>query len=209
MKNLSGLYAITDNKLLPPEKFLDTIEQAIIGGVKIIQYRDKSQAHQQRFEQAQALNHLCKKYQVPLLINDDVTLAKKIGAYGVHIGKDDTDLVTARAILGDEAIIGVSCYNKLSLAEKAVSAGASYVAFGRFFKSHTKPEAVLCRVEVLRQARQILHCPIVAIGGITPDNGAALIKAAADCLAVIEGLFGQTEVMTTAQRYAALFDSLD
>jgi len=201
---LHGLYAITDNKLIKTEKFIDTVEQAIIGGAKIIQYRDKR--NKRHFEQAQALSCLCKKYQVLLLINDDVTLAQQVGADGVHIGKDDIELSTARAILGKDATIGVSCYNQLTKAQQAINAGADYVAFGRFFKSRTKPGAVWCSVEILRQARKMFHCPLVAIGGITPDNGAELIKAGADYLAVIDGLFGQADVTASAQQYARLLN---
>lgn len=205
---MRGLYAITDNKLIKAERFIDfidTLEKAIIGGAKIIQYRDKSSNQKQRIEQAQALLRLCQKYQIPLIINDDITLAQQVGADGVHIGKDDAKLSTARAQLGDKAIIGVSCYNQLPLAQQAVSAGANYVAFGRFFKSRTKPQAVSCSLDVLREARRTLSCPIVAIGGITPDNGTELVAAGADCLAVIEGLFGQTDVSAAAQRYTQLF----
>jgi thiamine-phosphate pyrophosphorylase len=201
---LRGLYAITDN-LIPNKRFIYAVEQAIIGGAKVIQYRDNSNDREQRKNQAKALYRLCQKYQIPLIINDDVKLAQRIGADGVHIGKNDAELSTARAMLGDDAIIGVSCYNQLSLAQQAVEAGATYVAFGRFFSSHTKPQAVSCSVDVLRQARQTLNCPLVAIGGITPDNGAELIKAGADCLAVIHGLFGQADITAAAQRFAQLF----
>lgn len=204
---MHGLYAITDNKLIKTEKFIDSVEQAIIGGAKIIQYRDKSQNQKLRFEQAQALRSLCQQYKTPLLINDDIALAQQIGADGIHIGKNDPDISSARAALGEKAIIGVSCYNQLSLARQAVDAGANYVAFGRFFNSYTKPQATSCSVVLLQQARQTLNCPIIAIGGITPNNGAELIKAGADCLAVIHGLFGQAEVTATAQAYAMLFNT--
>ncbi len=206
-QNLRGLYAITDNKLIKTKEFVNKVEQAIIGGAKIIQYRDKSQNYQLRLEQAQALSQLCKKYQIPLIINDDVTLAKQVGADGVHLGKDDVDIATARAQLGKQAIIGISCYNQLSLALDAVKAGANYVAFGRFFNSATKPNAIGCSVEILREARQRLNCPLVAIGGVTPDNGNELIKAGADCLAVISGLFGQADVTAAAQKYAKIYAS--
>ncbi|MEN8217162.1 MAG: thiamine phosphate synthase [Pseudomonadota bacterium] len=201
LRDLHGLYAITDNKLIKAERLIDSVEQAIIGGAKIIQYRDKSNV----FEQAQALRSLCQKYKIPLIINDNIRIAQQVGADGVHIGKDDAKLEAARALLGDEAIIGVSCYNQLSLAQEAVNAGANYVAFGRFFNSRTKPQAVSCSVEVLHKARQTLSCPIVAIGGITPDNGAQLIAAGADCLAVIHGLFGQADITAAAQAYTQLF----
>jgi len=206
-KNLRGLYAITDNKLIKAEELIHKVEQAIIGGAKIIQYRDKSNQYQLRLEQAQALSQLCKKSQIPLIINDDVALAQKVGADGVHLGSDDADISSARAILGEQAIIGISCYNQLSLALDAVKAGTNYVAFGRFFNSATKPNAIGCSVEVLREARQRLNCPLVAIGGITPENGETLIKAGADCLAVIYGLFGQTDIAAAAQKYAKISSS--
>ncbi len=203
-KHLRGLYAITDNKLIKANEFINKVEQAIIGGAKIIQYRDKSNQYQLRLEQAQALSQLCNKYQIPLIINDDVALAQKVGADGVHLGSNDADIYHARAQLGEQAIIGISCYNQLSLALNAEKAGANYVAFGRFFNSATKPNAIGCNVEILREARQRLNCPLVAIGGITPDNGETLIKAGADCLAVIHGLFKQADVTAAAQEYAKI-----
>jgi len=202
---LHGLYAITDNNLIKNDQFLEMVEQAILGGARVIQYRDKTNDKQYRLLQAQGLNWMCKKYAIPLLINDDIVLAQQVSADGVHIGKDDLDLKTARAILGDKAIIGVSCYNQLSLAQRAVAGGATYVAFGSFFSSTTKPKAVSCPVDLLTEARKILNCPLVAIGGITPINAIELVKAGVDCLAVIQGLFGQAEVKVAAQSYAALF----
>ncbi|MCK5662073.1 MAG: thiamine phosphate synthase [Thiotrichaceae bacterium] len=198
---MQGLYAITDNSLIKPEIFINTVENAIIGGAKIIQYRDKSQNHALRLKQAQALRILCQKYKIPLIINDDIALAQQVQADGVHLGKDDTNIFTARAKLGDKAIIGVSCYNQLSLAQEAVKSGATYIAFGRFFSSNTKPKAVSCSVDLLRQARKLFNCPLVAIGGITPENGAELLAAGADCLAVIQGLFGQENVTAAAQAF--------
>ncbi|BAP56639.1 thiamine monophosphate synthase [Thioploca ingrica] len=202
---LRGLYAITDSHLIPSFRFVATVEEAIQGGARVVQYRDKSDNKKQRFQQAQALHHLCQQYQIPLIINDDVDLAQQVGAEGVHLGKEDAQLTTVRARLGHDVIIGVSCYNQLALAQDAVAAGATYVAFGRFFQSHTKPNAVVAHLDLLRQARQLLHCPIVAIGGITPDNGKQLITAGADCLAVIQGVFGQPNRSAAAQRYAQLF----
>jgi thiamine-phosphate pyrophosphorylase len=205
---LHGLYAITDNSIFASKRF-EVIEQAMIGGVQILQYRDKNSDKEQRKTQAKALRRLCYKYKIPFIINDDLKLAQRVEADGVHLGKDDPDIVAARAVLGDDAIIGVSCYNQLSLAQQAVEAGATYVAFGRFFPSHTKPQAISCSVDVLREARQTLSCPLVAIGGITPANGAELIAAGADFLAVVHGLFGQTDVSAAAQRYTQLFRYVD
>ena len=202
---LRGLYVITDSHLIPTLRFVETVEKAIQGGARVIQYRDKSDNKKQRFQQAQALQYLCQQYQVPLIINDDIDLAQQINADGIHLGQDDAKLTAVRARLGNNVIIGISCYNQLSLAQDAVATGATYVAFGRFFQSHTKPNAVSAHLDLLRQARQLFHCPIVAIGGITPHNGKQLITAGADCLAVIQGVFGQANITTAAQRYAQLF----
>ena len=139
------------------------------------------------------------------LVNDDVELAKQTQADGVHLGREDVSLVQARTQLGPQAIIGVSCYNELARAVQAQNEGADYVAFGRFFPSRTKPQAVQADLELLREAKTKLHIPIVAIGGITPENGASLIAAGADALAVIEGVFGQADVRAAAARYARLF----
>ena len=124
----------------------------------------------------------------------------------MHLGRDDADVASARRVLGARALIGVSCYNDLALAQKAEADGADYVAFGSFYPSPTKPQAPRAELELLRAARRTLRVPIVAIGGITPDNGAALITAGADALAVIEGVFGQPDIRAAAARYTRLFN---
>ena len=202
-----GLYAITDRRLIPEAELVERVRKAIDGGAAIIQYRDKSSGQARRLEQAAALAALCSARQVPLIINDDIELAAAVNADGVHLGIDDASIRTARAQLGEDAIIGVSCYNRLERAVEAVAAGADYVAFGRFFASKTKPNAVTADIDLLVAARQQLRVPIVAIGGIRPDNGAALIAAGADYLAAIDGVFGQADVFAAAQGYAVLFTS--
>ncbi|MFK5969734.1 MAG: thiamine phosphate synthase [Candidatus Marithrix sp.] len=200
---MQGLYAITDSNLISDSILIQSVKQAIIGGAKIIQYRNKKQI--QYIEQAVILNKLCQQYQIPLIINDDIQLAKQIKADGVHLGKNDLKLSKARNILGNKAIIGISCYNQIFLAEQAIADGATYIAFGSFFNSSTKPQATPCEIDILRQARKTFNCPIVAIGGITPTNGSSLINAGADCLAVINGIFGQENITTATQKYAQLF----
>ena len=200
-----GLYAVTDAFLLPEEHLVDAVEQALIGGARWIQYRDKSADAARRLAQAQALNTLCQRYAAPLMINDDVDLAFQIGAAGVHLGQHDLALATARARLGDNAIIGVSCYDRLDLAVAAERAGADHVAFGAFFPSPTKPDEIRAPLEVLREARAALNLPIVAIGGITADNAPLLLEAGADALAVVSALFAQSDIQAAARRFAALF----
>ena len=200
-----GLYAITDTALLADSVLVERVWQAIRGGATVIQYRDKQLPDESRRHQADALAALCSSHGVPLIINDDVALAAAVGAAGVHLGENDADLQAARRQLGTDAIIGVSCYNRLELALQAAASGADYVAFGRFFPSSTKPGAVQALPALLTEARQVLDIPVVAIGGITPENGRALVSAGAGLLAVIHGIFGQQDIEAAARRYSALF----
>lgn len=200
-----GLYAITDALLIPNDRLMAAVEQAILGGARLIQYRDKSHDAARRLAQAGALNELCQRHAVPLIINDDVELAAQVGAAGVHVGKDDPAFAIARACLGKNALIGVSCYDRLDLALEAARAGADYVAFGAFFPSPTKPTEIRASVALLRKARAALSVPIVAIGGITPDNAPLLLDVGADALAVVSGVFGQPDIQAAARRYANLF----
>jgi len=202
---VAGLYAIADSTYLQDDTFVPAVRAALDGGARLIQYRDKKSDPTQRETIARALNAVCHAHGVPLVINDDVRLAVVVGATGVHLGRDDPDIRAARAALGRAALIGVSCYNELARAQAAQAAGADYVAFGRFFPSRTKPQALSAKPELLRTARAELKIPIVAIGGITPENGTSLIKAGADALAVIEGVFNQPDIRAAAERYARLF----
>jgi thiamine-phosphate pyrophosphorylase len=202
---IAGLYAIADTRYLDESRLLLAVRAAIEGGARIVQYRDKQGDMRQRGTQAQALATLCRAMNAVFLINDDVTLAKQIGADGVHVGRDDASLQEARRALGKNVIVGVSCYNELERAERAQANGADYVAFGSFFPSRTKPDAVRAELDLLKHARQRLHVPIVAIGGITPDNAVPLLEAGADALAVIDGVFGAADARAAAERYRALF----
>ena len=202
---LQGLYVITDSQLLSEAQLQASVEAAIFGGARIVQYRDKSNDNAKRLSQSRGLLKLCHEHDVTFLINDDVLLATEIGADGVHLGAEDASLDQARLELGERAIIGISCYNQLDLANQAQQNGADYVAFGRFFNSQTKPNAVQADVALLTQARQHITLPIVAIGGITPQNGEPLVAAGADMLAVIHGVFAEADIQTAAQNYKQLF----
>ena len=202
---LRGIYAITDSTLTPGNELLSAAEQALAGGINLLQYRDKLSDQQHRLSQASALQTLCEKFDVPLLINDDVQLCLEVGAAGVHLGQSDTAVNRAREILGSEAIIGVTCHADLGLAQKAQQAGASYVAFGRFFPSLTKPEAPAAGLEILIRARKQLSLPIAAIGGINADNAAETIAAGADLLAVINYLFSSQDIAGRARELSSLF----
>ena len=206
---VAGLYAIADTQYLDDARLLPVVSEAIAGGARVIQYRDKSHDLPARLAQAKKIAALCRQHGVLFIVNDDVELAKQTAADGVHLGREDASLAHAREQMGHGTIIGVSCYNELTRAIQAQNEGADYVAFGSFFPSRTKPQAVRADPELLREAKQKLHIPVVAIGGITPENGAHLLAAGADALAVIEGVFGQADVRAVAERYARLFTRLN
>ena len=204
---LRGLYAITSPTLCRAPKHLpEAVEAALRGGARLIQYRDKEADAQARRSTARALLGLCRAHDARLIVNDDVELALAIGADGVHLGAADLPLREARRRLGDAAIIGISCANVLERAVVAQDEGASYVAFGRFFPSRTKPHAPQAEATLLRQARERLRLPICAIGGVTPANAKGLIDAGADLVAAVEGVFGAPDVAAAAHAYAKLFD---
>ena len=205
-RGIHGLYAITPEPPPALEVLLDQVEKAIIGGARIIQYRDKENKTGLLRHNASALSALCHRHQVLLIVNDDPLVARDAGADGVHLGREDAPISSARRLLGEQAIIGISCYNRLDLALQAEHSGADYIAFGSFFASPTKPEAVIAALPLLSQAREQLSIPIVAIGGITSDNGAPLIAAGAASLAVVSGVFAQADITAAAQAYARLFD---
>jgi len=198
-----GLYAITDPQLTDARGLNACVEQALAAGAALVQYRDKLASPPERRTRAESLLSLCRRYNVPLIINDEVQLAQAIGADGVHVGREDDAVSHARAVLGPSAIVGASCYHELPLALRAVRDGATYVAFGRFFASHTKPGQALASLELLEQARQQIDVPIVAIGGITAENGRALVDAGVSLLAVIHDLWCEPDC---AARARALVD---
>ena len=204
LNTIRGLYVIADTSLLRGAALVDAAAAALRGGARILQYRDKSNDAGREAEATQLLE-VCRQHDAVMIINDDVALAAGIGAHGVHIGREDAALEAARAALGQKAIIGVSAYNQMARAQRLAHAGADYVAFGAFYASPTKPDTVAADIGLLTQAQRALRVPVVAIGGITPENGAALVTAGADALAVISGVFAQPNPEQAARRYASLF----
>lgn len=202
---INGLYALTPD-WLDSAKLLNTVRAALEGGVRVVQYRNKRADAKLKKDQATALFSLCREFVAMLIVNDDIELALSIGADGLHVGADDAPLAQARNLLGTSRIIGVSCYNSLSRAQALQAQGADYVAFGSFFSSLIKPNAVAAPLSLLSEAKAKLHVPVVAIGGITLDNAPALIDAGADAVAVISSLFDSTDIRETARAFGKLFD---
>ncbi|MBK9132035.1 MAG: thiamine phosphate synthase [Gammaproteobacteria bacterium] len=202
---LRGLYLIADTGWLQAGRLVAAVAAALDGGGALVQYRNKDPLSAVRREELAELARLCHARGTPLIVNDDIALAREVGADGVHLGRDDMTVAAARGALGARMIIGASCYNRLDLAHAAAHAGADYAAFGSFFPSPTKPDAVRADPELLRRARAGLGIPLAAIGGITPENGAVLLDAGADMLAVASGVFAAADPAAAARSYAPLF----
>lgn len=201
---IKGLYAVTPD-ILDTDELLRRVRLALQGGAGVLQYRNKSAGADLKLRQANALRTLTQEFDTTFIVNDDAQLAAQVDADGVHLGGDDGSVAKARALLGQQKIIGVSCYNRVSLAQEAVKQGADYVAFGAFFTSSVKPGAVKADVSLLQTTRRELIVPIVAIGGITHQNSAALIAAGADALAVISALFDAPDIEVAAHEFSTLF----
>lgn len=199
-----GIYAITQTENRSHQQILEQTEAALRGGTAVLQYRNKSS---QDAELAGDLFSLCQHYHIPFIVNDDIELAAALKADGVHLGQDDGNIKHARQRLGPDAIIGISCYNDLDRALDMEHAGANYVAFGRFFPSSSKPLARPAHIQTLRQAKQQISIPIVAIGGILPENGQQLLEAGADFLAIIGGIFNHKNPEQATREYQKLFHS--
>lgn len=204
MRQHRPLYAITDSQLMPGEKLFRDVEAALKGGCRFVQYRDKSNDLAKRLFEATRLLTLCNHYSAWLVINDDVKLAHQIHAHGVHLGQGDGDVREARALLGDATIIGVTCHDSLALAEQAIADGANYIAFGRFFSSHTKPDARPAPLSLLSEAREKFpRTMIAAIGGINLGNAQDVLTAGADLIAVCHSLFSASDIEAQARLFSA------
>lgn len=198
-----GLYAITDPALLPGARLAAGVAEAIAGGARIVQFRDKDADAATRRQRARQVLAACRAGGALCLVNDDAALAAELGADGVHLGRDDDDPARARALIGPDRIMGISCYDQPDLAQAAVRAGADYVAVGSVWPSATKPGAVRAPLALVTALSQRLPLPLVAIGGVTRANAARTITAGAHCVAVIRDLFGDPDPRAAAQVLSA------
>lgn len=200
---IAGLYAITPD-LADTDALAARVGAALAGGASAIQYRNKTASAELRRAQALALARVRARQGGVYVVNDDPALAVEVGADGVHVGEDDGAIEAARALVGAERIVGVSCYDDFVRAQAAVARGADYVAFGSFFPSTVKPAARRADVELLARARD-LGVPVVAIGGIDARNAPSLARAGADAVAVISAVFDAPDVQAAARALAAAF----
>jgi thiamine-phosphate pyrophosphorylase len=202
---LRGLYAITPDGLALPA-LLAAVDAVLAGGARLLQLRRKATPGEHIEAEASALLGLCRRHSVPLIVNDDPTLAARIGADGVHLGRDDCGIGQARRLLGSKALIGVSCYDSLARAEAAQATGADYVAFGSVLASSRKPQAPRASPELLQQACRRLSLPVCAIGGIRRPAAPALLATGVSMLAVIGDLFDDDDPGAAAAGYRRLFE---
>jgi thiamine-phosphate pyrophosphorylase len=193
---LRGLYAVTPDNI-DGNRLVCAVQEVLEGRPALLQYRRKKRD----IAEAREIVALARRYEVPVIVNDDVELALEVQAAGAHLGRDDGDLPAARKRLGGK-ILGTSCYDDPHLARAAVRAGADYVAFGSVYPSPTKPHALRAPLSLFSSA---LGVPLCAIGGITVENSKALIEAGADLLAVITDLFEAPDIARRAAQYRELF----
>lgn len=204
--SVSGLYAVTPDAV-DSAWLRSRVEQVLAGGARMLQYRSKSPDRSLRLKQARELAAVCRTHGVCFIVNDDIEIAHECGADGVHLGREDGSIAAARARLGRDALVGASCYGDLARAQECVDAGADYLAFGSFFASSVKPGAVRPPPDMLSEARRRWRLPLVAIGGLTPENAPVVLAAGADALAVISALFHVPDSRAAAQAFAQLFAS--
>jgi thiamine-phosphate pyrophosphorylase len=201
---IKGVYALTPDSINTKD-LSGRVRLACAGGISVLQYRNKVADAPLRLAQALALRAVTSEFGITFIVNDDAQLAASVNADGVHLGIADGSVHEARALLGKDKLIGVSCYNQLQLARDAVLAGADYVAFGAFYSSSVKPQAAVATLDLLRDARTEIHVPIVAIGGIDATNGADLVEAGADALAVISAVFDAADIQLAVKNLNKLF----
>ncbi|MBC6414408.1 MAG: thiamine phosphate synthase [Chromatiales bacterium] len=210
---LEGLYLIADSTQLTETNTGDYIADLIEAGVSIVQLRDKNHhaaagnMRSRRYRLARIIQAKCRIYNIPFIINDDVSLALEIDADGVHLGQDDMAVRKARQYLGADKYIGVSCYASKQRALQAQQDGADYVAFGALFNSPTKPQAqclgssVEQSLKVLQQLSGGINVPICSIGGITPDKAKLVLRHGAQIIAVASGILKAVDARQAIRQY--------
>ena len=190
---LTGIYAITPDNI-KKEDLYEKVQKLLRNGVRIIQYRDKLRSVEDKLIISKQLKTICQSFDSLLIINDDIHIAKKINAHGVHLGQKDISCNEARNILGSDPIIGISCQNNLELALRAQHEGADYVAFGSIFKTSTKKDVVYCSLEDLKDFVKKIEISSVAIGGINLSSFHEVKRSGVDMIAMSSGLFLQKEI---------------
>ena len=202
---MRGLYVITDASIANPDLLYRQVSEAIEGGASLVQFRHKTDDQGLYLALAEGVVESCHQYGAPCLINDNAHIVQALGADGAHLGQNDGSLREARTELGTEAIIGRTCHDSKQLMEEAVADGATYCAFGRLFESDTKPSASGLSLNQLRTLVQQCPLPVVAIGGITADNGRQVLDTGVSMLAVSGAVFRTQDIGEATRRLTELF----
>ena len=205
MMTIAGLYALTPDNIGDTDLLCAMCEEVLAAGIGLLQYRDSAVGEAEKLHRAYRLRDLCRQADALFIVNNAPMLAQKVDANGVHLGQKDGDISTARHLLGENAVIGVSCHNDIKLAEAAVAAGADYCALGAVFPSSTKPATIRCPLALLREVKQKTSLPVIAIGGITPENIGLVVAAGADAAAAVAGLFNVPDRKTAALKMQNAF----
>ena len=198
-----SIYLLTDDECLKGRPLLPSVEEALQGGVTLVQYRSKFKDGGPMYEEALALKALCDRYDVPLIINDRVDVALAVGAAGVHVGQDDLPCAVVRALTGADFVIGVSAHNPEE-ARLAIAAGADYLGCGAVFGTATKPGVAKLGLANLRAIRRVATKPMVGIGGVTSDNYGEVLSTGADGAAVISGILGADDIKAEVAKFVAV-----
>lgn len=201
---MKGLYLVTPD-WDDTDQLVAASEQAIAGGAALLQYRHKTANHTKRNEQASALLKLCRRLNIPLIINDHVDLCEQLDADGIHVGGTDASVADVRARVGKGKIVGASCYGDLQLARNAVAAGASYVAFGGFYPSRVKKYEVTTPPDIITRALAEIDVPLCVIGGMTVENSRPLVALGAHMVAAISSVYSVDDHRHAAAAFATLF----
>ena len=196
-KKTLRLYAITDRTWLNGRGLNDDVEKAIKGGATIIQLREKNMNYDELVKSAIKIKEVCRKYNVPFIINDNVEVAKAVDADGVHLGQGDMNAAKARKILGNAKIIGVTA-KTIEQAKKAEADGADYLGSGAVFGSSTKSNAIKMEIPTLKSITEAVNIPVVAIGGICIENISKLKGSGIAGAAVVSGIFAEEDIQKAA-----------
>lgn len=202
IKSLAGLYVIIDTQALRGRSEKEVAQQAIKGGAKVIQLRDKERSRAELLGIAQQLSSICAENEVLFIMNDYLDIALATDADGLHLGQDDLPIPVARRIFPGNRLIGCSTHS-LAEALEAQSQGADYIAIGSIYPTMSKESAKVIGLGMLQQIREAIAVPLIAIGGINEDNVEEVIKAGADGVAVISAVVGKEDVEGAARRLAA------
>lgn len=201
---MKGLYLVTPD-WDDTDKLVAASEQAIAGGATLLQYRHKTASDDMRAEQASALLALCRRLNVPLIINDHVELCERLDADGIHVGGTDASVADVRVRVGKDKIVGASCYGDLQLARNAAAAGASYVAFGGFYPSRVKKYEVTTSPDIITRALSEIELPVCVIGGMTVENSRPLVELGAHMVAAISSVYSSSDHRSAASAFVSLF----